>query len=116
MLIEFFKFSDNCDVLGTEFISILNDAWEIIMVVVPIILVVMIILDMIKAITAGDDKEVKEAQKKAITRIIIGVCIYFLPMIVKSPNFCPIKSNFNLHPQLHFILFFIHSFNLLDSL
>ena len=68
MLIEFFKFSDNCDVLGTEFISILNDAWGIIMIVVPIILVVMIILDMIKA----------------ITRIIIGVCIYFLPMIVNT--------------------------------
>ena len=84
ILIEFFKFSDNCDVLGTEFISILNDAWGIIMIVVPIILVVMIILDMIKAITAGDNKEVKEAQKKAITRIIIGVCIYFLPMIVNT--------------------------------
>lgn len=84
MLIEFFKFSDNCDVLGDEFISILNDAWEIIMIVVPVILVVMIILDITKAITAGDEKDMKSAQKRSITRIIIGVSIYFLPMIVNA--------------------------------
>ncbi len=84
ILIEFFKFSDNCDVLGDEFISILNDAWGIIMVVVPIILVVMIILDMTKAITAGDEKDIKSAQKNAIIRIVIGVSIYFLPMIVNA--------------------------------
>lgn len=84
ILIEFFKFSDNCDVLGDEFISILNDAWGIIMVVVPIVLVVMIILDMTKAITAGDEKDIKSAQKNAIIRIVIGVSIYFLPMIVNS--------------------------------
>lgn len=84
ILVEFFKFSDNCDVLGDEFISILNEAWGIIMIVVPIILVVMIILDMTKAITAGDEKDIKTAQKNAITRIIIGVSIYFLPMIVNA--------------------------------
>lgn len=79
-----FKFSDSCDVLGDEFISILNDAWGIIMVVVPIILVVMIIIDMTKAIMAGDEKDIKTAQKNSITRIIIGVSIYFLPMIVNA--------------------------------
>lgn len=84
ILVEFFKFSDNCDVLGADFISVLNDAWGIIMVVVPIILVVMIILDMTKAITAGDEKDIKTAQKRSIIRVIIGVSIYFLPMIVNA--------------------------------
>lgn len=84
ILANAFKFSDSCDVLGDEFISILNDAWGIIMVVVPIVLVVMIILDMTKAITAGDEKDIKSAQKNAIIRIVIGVSIYFLPMIVNA--------------------------------
>ena len=84
ILVEFFKFSDNCDVLGADFISVLNDAWGTIMVVVPIILVVMMILDMTKAITAGYEKDIKTAQKRSIIRVIIGVSIYFLPMIVNA--------------------------------
>ncbi len=84
ILVEFFKFYDDCDVLGTEFVSILNEAWGIIMLVVPIILIAMIILDMVKAITAGDEKDIKSAQKNSIIRIIIGVSIYFLPMIVNA--------------------------------
>ncbi len=84
ILFEFFKFSDDCNVLGADFLSILNEAWGIIMVVVPVILVVMIIIDMTKAIIAGDEKDMKSAQKRSIIRVIVGVCIYFLPMIVNA--------------------------------
>ena len=36
------------------------------------------------SIIAGDEKDMKSAQKRSITRVIIGVCIYFLPMIVNT--------------------------------
>ena len=82
ILDSIFKFSDNCDVLGNDFIDLMNEACGIIMIIIPILLVILIILDMVKAISANDDKMVNEAKANAIKRVIIGVLIYFLPMVV----------------------------------
>lgn len=77
-----FKFSDSCDVLGSSFVDIMNEAWGIIMIIIPILLVALIILDMMKAVSSNDDKQVNDAKVKAIKRVVIGVLIYFLPMLV----------------------------------
>lgn len=82
ILNSIFKFSDNCDVLGKDFVDLMNEAWGIIMIVIPILLVILIILDMVKAISANDEKMVNDAKSKAIKRVVVGVLIYFLPMIV----------------------------------
>ena len=59
-----------------------NGVLPILYVAIGIILVVLIIIDIAKAIVAGDEKEVKAAQKAAIRRLIYGVAIFFVVIIV----------------------------------
>lgn len=49
---------------------------------IGIILIVLIVIDIAKAIVAGDEKEVKAAQKSAIRRVIYGVAIFFVVVLV----------------------------------
>lgn len=53
-------------------------------IVIPIIIVLLAILDLGKAVMAGDDKEIKEAQKMLIKRIIYGVVIFFVVTVVQA--------------------------------
>ena len=51
---------------------------NIIKIVIPIIIVVLAMLDLGKAVMAGEEKEIKEAQKMLIKRLIYGVVIFFV--------------------------------------
>jgi len=51
-------------------------------VVIGIIIVVLVIIDIAKAVIASDEKEVKGYQKAAIRRVIYGVIIFFVVVIV----------------------------------
>ena len=53
-------------------------------IVIPLIIVLLAILDLGKAVMAGDDKEIKEAQKMLIKRIIYGVVIFFVVTLVQG--------------------------------
>ena len=55
---------------------------NIIKIVIPIIIVVLAMLDLGKAVMAGEEKQIKEAQSNAIKRIIVGIIIMFVPTIV----------------------------------
>lgn len=55
----------------------------ILKIVVPIILIVFGILDISKAVMANDEKEMKEAQKKFIKRIVYAVVIFFIVALVQ---------------------------------
>ncbi len=52
---------------------------------IPIILIVLIVLDLAKIVTAGniDDKLKKEVTSKVVTRLIFAVLIFLVPTIVK---------------------------------
>ena len=39
-------------------------------------------LDLGKAVMAGEEKQIKEAQSNAVKRIIVGIIIMFVPTIV----------------------------------
>ena len=56
---------------------------NIIKIVIPIIIVVLAMLDLGKAVMAGEEKEIKEAQKMLIKRLIYGVIIFFVVTIVQ---------------------------------
>lgn len=77
-----FKFSDDCGLLGDNFLGLLNEAWTVILVVIPVLLVVLITIDFVKAVAASDDKQMKSAVSNAIKRIAIGVAIFFLPLLI----------------------------------
>ena len=55
----------------------------VIRIVIPILIVLLGTIDLGKAVIAGEDKKIKEAQKAFITRIIYGIAIFFVFTIVE---------------------------------
>lgn len=55
---------------------------RIVLIVIPIIIVLLGTFDLGKAVMAGEDKEIKEAQKMFIKRLVYGVIIFFIPYLV----------------------------------
>ena len=55
----------------------------IIRIVIPILIVLLGTIDLGKAVLAGEEKTVKEAQKSFIKRLIYGVAIFFIFTIVE---------------------------------
>lgn len=56
---------------------------KIIQIAVPIALILFGTIDMAKAVIAGDEKKMKEAQKPFIKRIISAVIVFLIPYIVQ---------------------------------
>lgn len=70
---------------NNTFISILRIARtvvRILQIVVPILLIVLGSIDIAKAVIAGDEKKIKEAQKPFVKRIIAAVIVFLVPWIV----------------------------------
>lgn len=63
--------------------KLIGELVYIIRIAIPIIVVLLGTLDLGKAVIAGEDKKIKEAQKAFITRLIYGVAIFFVFPIVK---------------------------------
>ena len=87
--------------LGEALKNKLNEYLKFVKIVVPIILLGFGILDFAKAVFAGDDEQMKKAQKKFLLRVAIAVLFFFVPVIVNlilclanrvwnsiSPNSC----------------------------
>lgn len=55
---------------------------NIIQWVVPIILIVLGTIDLVKAVVAGKDDEIKKHQQTLIKRIIAAVIVFLVPMLV----------------------------------
>lgn len=68
------------DPMIPSFTTLLVNAIKI---VIPIVLIVFGIIEMFRAATANDEKVMKEAQKKLISRIIYAVLIFFIVAIVQ---------------------------------
>ena len=54
----------------------------IIRILVPIALIVLGSIDIGKAVVAGDEKKIKEAQKPFVKRIVAAVLVFLIPWIV----------------------------------
>ena len=67
-----------------DFCAETKNVWILIgkVIVIPIIIVLMGTFDLGKAVMAGEDKEIKEAQKMFIKRLVYGVIIFFIPYLV----------------------------------
>lgn len=51
--------------------------------VVPMIIIVVVTFDIVKAMISKDEKDVKEATSKAVKRIIYAIIIFLVPIIIK---------------------------------
>ena len=65
-----------------ECVNALQYVWTAIRIVTPVLLVILITKDMVQAVMAGEEKQIKEAQSNAVKRIIVGIIIMFVPTIV----------------------------------
>ena len=57
--------------------------YNIIQVIVPIILIIMGMITLVKAVSAGKDDEMKKAQMAFVKKLITGAIIFFMFVIVK---------------------------------
>ncbi len=68
-----------------DFLNLLNLVkWviRILQIAIPIALILFGTIDMGKAVIAGDEKKMKEAQKPFIKRIVSAVIVFCIPFIV----------------------------------
>lgn len=56
----------------------------VIRIVIPILIILLGTIDLGKAVMAGEDKQIKEAQKMFIKRLIYGVAVFFVVTIVTA--------------------------------
>lgn len=55
---------------------------KIFKIAIPIVLIILIIIDFSKAVTANDDKKMKDAQNAAVKRVIYALIIFLVPTII----------------------------------
>ena len=53
-------------------------------VIGPILVVVLSSVDFITVIVKGDDEAFAKAKKKLITRLILALCLFFIPVVVSA--------------------------------
>ncbi len=77
--------SQECNILGSKgdrLYDLVQYILDIIMIAVPILVVVLVTVDFVRAVVAGKEEDMKKAQGTAIKRIVIGVVIFFIPVLV----------------------------------
>lgn len=70
---------------GTTFLTIIGMARivvQILQILVPIALIVWGSIDIGKAVIAGDEKKIKEAQKPFVKRVIAAIIVFLIPWLV----------------------------------
>ena len=73
----------NCEsVLGKDLTAILKEIYQAIQIAVPILVILLCSVDIAKAVIAQDEKDMQAAQARALKRVIIGVAIFFIPIIL----------------------------------
>lgn len=63
-------------------IAILSFILKIVQWVVPIILILLGTIDLVKAVIAGKDDDIKKHQQTLIKRVIAAVIVFLVPLIV----------------------------------
>lgn len=63
--------------------KVVNIAYTILQISVPIILVVMGMITLIKAIISSKEDEIKKAQMSFVKKLIVGALVFFVFVIVK---------------------------------
>ena len=61
---------------------LINKVLLYVRIIVPILIIVLGMLDLAKAVVASKEDEMRKAQKTFVKRIIIGVVVFFIPVLV----------------------------------
>lgn len=69
-------------VLGKELTELLEELFNWIQIIVPCLVLVLCSVDCASAVIAQDEKAIKETLNKIVKRVIIGVAIFFVPILL----------------------------------
>lgn len=72
--------SANSDLV--QILGVVKSILTVIQIAVPILLIVMGSIDLMKAVMAGKDDEIKKAQTTFVKRAIAAVIVFFIPLFV----------------------------------
>lgn len=78
--------SSGCNIFGPEGSKtrgLITTAFKIIRYLIPILIIILGVTDFLGAVFSGEDKNVKEAQKRFIMRLVAGVILLFIPALLK---------------------------------
>lgn len=81
---DFFNILMQCNDEVQIIFSVVKWAVRLICIAIPIVLIVLVILDLAKVVTAGniDDKMKKEVSQKVVTRVVYSILIFLVPTLV----------------------------------
>lgn len=51
-------------------------------ILIPLIIIILGVIDFSKAVVVSDDKSISKASVTLIQRVILGICVFFIPTIV----------------------------------
>lgn len=71
-----------CEHLGTQTIELIQKAFTVIKIFVPLLLILLGSFDLANAVLAGSNEEIKKVQKTLMQRILAGIAIYFVPALL----------------------------------
>lgn len=74
-----FLLLEECSAISPSLEKLLNYVYTAIKVSVPIIVLVLTVLDLVKAVASSDEKDMQKALKTTVKRVIIGIAIFFIP-------------------------------------
>ena len=69
-----------CSILGEDLAKNLKYIYTAIEISVPVLVILLCTVDLVKAVMAQDENDMKKAQSRAIKRVIIGLAIFFVPI------------------------------------
>ena len=65
-----------------QILGVVRSVLTIIQIAIPILLIIMGSIDLMKAVMAGKEDEIKKAQGTFVKRAIAAVIVFFIPLIV----------------------------------
>ena len=63
-------------------LGVIRLAFNAVKLIIPIVLIILGTVDLSKAVIAQDEKQMKEAQKRFLNRVIYAIVIFLIPTIV----------------------------------
>lgn len=72
------------DELIEKVVVIISFVLKLIQIAVPIILIIMSSIDLVKAIVAGKEEEIKKSEISAVRRLIAAVIVFLVPFIIST--------------------------------
>ena len=72
------------ELFDPSIIELVNDVLKYPRYIVPLLIIVLGTIDFFKAVMASKEDEMKKAQKTFIKRLIIGVCVFMVPLLINA--------------------------------